>query len=54
MTSVGEDVEKEESLCTIGKNAGTTTMENGIKLPQTIKNGTTLWPSNYTSGDLSE
>ena len=33
---------------------GAATMENGIDVPQKIKNITTIWSSNCTSGNLSE
>ena len=33
MTSVGEDVEKLESLCTVGGNV-TATVENSMEAPQ--------------------
>ena len=32
---------------------GAATMENSMEFPQKVKNETTLWPSNSTSGDLS-
>ena len=33
---------------------GAANMEDSMKIPQKIKNGTALWTSNSTSGDLSE
>ena len=43
ITKVGEDVEKLEPLCIIGRNANsTTTMVNCIEVLQKIKNRTTI------------
>ena len=33
---------------------GTATVENSMEVPQKIKNRTTIWPSNSTSGCLSK
>ena len=44
-TDVGEDVDKGDYFCTIGGNAtigGATTLGNSMKVPQKIKNRTTL------------
>ena len=39
-TNVGEDVEKGEPYCTVGGSAAT--LGNSVKVPQKIKNRTTL------------
>ena len=44
-TSVSEDVEKWEPLCTVGENDGTAGVENNIEVPQKIKNKTTYDPA---------
>ena len=41
ITSVGEDVEKREPLCTVGRT-GKATMENNMEVPQKIENRTTI------------
>ena len=33
---------------------GSATIESSMEIPQEIKNGTALWPSDATSGNLSE
>ena len=33
---------------------GTATVESSMELPQKIKHGTALWPSDSTSGNLSK
>ena len=33
---------------------GATAVENSMEIPQKIKNGIALWPSNSTSGNLSK
>ena len=38
----------------MGMQIGTTTVESSMELPQKIKNGTALWASNSTSGNLPE
>ena len=38
----------------VGRQAGTATLENSLKVPQKIKNRTTLPPSNCTTGHLSK
>ena len=38
----------------VGLKIGIVTMENSMEIPQKIKNRTTLWPSNSTSGFLSK
>jgi len=50
-TSVGEDVEKREPLCTlmVGMKIGVAAMENIMDLPQKIKNRSTMQSSNSTS-----
>ena len=53
ITNVGEDVQN--PLCTIGGNIiGAATMESSMGVPLKIKNITTVWFSNSTSGYLSE
>ena len=37
-----------------GKQIGAATVENSMEIPQKIKNGIALWPSNSTSGNLSK
>ena len=51
-TSAGEDVKKREPSCTVSGNA--TTVENSTEFPQKIKKETALWPSDSTSGNISE
>ena len=38
----------------VGMQTGTTAMENGVEVPQKIKNRTTLWPRNCTTRYLSK
>ena len=38
----------------VGMQTGAATMESIVKLPQKIKNGTALWPTDSTSGNVSE
>ena len=53
--SVGKDVEKREPSCTAGGNADwCSNYGNSMEVPQKIKNGSVLWPSNSTSGNISE
>ena len=48
-------MEKRGPSCTVGGNADwCITVESSMALPQKIKNGTSLWPSDSTSGNLSE
>ena len=43
ITSVGEDVEKREPLCSVGENVNwCNTVKNSMKFPQKIKNRTTM------------
>ena len=45
MTSIGKDVEKKEPLCNpcvVGMQTGAATMENSTKVPQKVKNRTTV------------
>ena len=52
---VGKNVKKREPSCTVGGNADDEgTVENSMEVPQRIKNGTALWPSNSTSGNIYE
>ena len=45
-TSVGQDVEKLEPLCTVGGNInGIATVENNMEVPQKVKNRITTWPA---------
>ena len=49
-----EDVEKKKrTLCTLGTQIRTATMENNLVGPQKIKNRTTIWSSNSTSRYIS-
>ena len=48
---VDEDVEKLEPLCSAGGNVKwNSCVENGMVVPQKIKNGTIMWPSNSLLG----
>ena len=50
---VTKNAEKREPLCTTGGNVNaTTTMESSMKVPQKIKDRTTIWSKNSTSGYL--
>ena len=51
ITNVSENVDKiEHLLYTVGRSAiGSATLENNREIPQTIKNRTTTWSSNWTS-----
>ena len=43
------------TLLHVGVNADSTTaVESSMEIPQKIKDGTALWPSNPTSGNISE
>ena len=44
----------EKSVLMVAMQIGTTTMENSMEVPQKIKNRTTIWSNNSTSGYLSE
>ena len=37
----------------VGMQTGAATVENNMEFPQKIKNGTTFWPSDSASGDIS-
>ena len=52
-SGIGEDVENPFALL-VGMQTGAATVESSMKIPQKIRNGTALWPSNSTSGNLSE
>ena len=53
--NVGEDVEKRETLWTVGKNVNCCSHSgNNMEGLQKIKNRTTVWPSNSISGYLSK
>ena len=55
ITSVDEDVEKREPLCTVGGNVNRCShYENSMETPQKIKHRTTISASNSTSGYLTE
>ena len=48
-------MEKGEPYCTVGGiQIGTATVESSMEIPQKIKNGSDFWPSNPTSGNISE
>ena len=54
-TSAGEDVGTAEPFCTIVWNAvGAASVESSMEITQKIKNGSVLWPSDPTSGNLSK
>ena len=38
----------------VGMQIGVATVENSMEFSQKIKNGTALWPSYLTSGNISE
>ena len=38
----------------VGMQTGSATMDNSMQFPQKVKNGTALWSSDYTSGNLSK
>ena len=55
ITNAGMDMQKRKPLCTIvGLLTYTSTMENSMEVPQKIKNRTTIWSSNSTSGNISK
>ena len=54
-TNVGEDVRLGNPLALlVGMWPGTATLENCVEVPQRVKNRATLWPSNFTAGDLPQ
>ena len=54
-TSIDENVGKKECPCTVGgMQTGATTVENGMEVPQKVKNRTTLWSSNCSTGYLPQ
>ena len=54
-TSAGEDVEKGNPFgLLVRMQAGAATVESSMEIPQKIKNGIALSPSNSTSGNISE
>ena len=54
-TSVGEDVEKRESSCTVGGNADLYSLcGKHYGVPSVIKNRAALWHSDSTYGNISE
>ena len=52
--SVGEDVEKRGSSSVGGNWIATVVMKNSMEVPQRIKNRSTIWSSNPTSGYISK
>ena len=38
----------------VGMQTGAATVESSMEIPQKIKNGAALWPSDSTPGNLSE
>ena len=38
----------------VGMQIGTATVENSVEFPQKIKSGTALWPSDFTSGNITK
>ena len=38
----------------VGMQTGVATVESSMETPQKMQNGTTLWPSDSTSGNISE
>ena len=54
-TSAGEDVEKGEPFCSVGRNADfAATVESSMVIPQKIKNVSAFWPRDPTSRNISE
>ena len=52
---VGEDAEKGVRFALlVGMETGAATLENSMEVPQTVKNRTTLGPSNCTTKYLSK
>ena len=48
MTDAGEDVEKGNTpILLVEMQAGATTLENSMEVPQKVENRATLVPSNY-------
>ena len=46
---------KREPSCTVnGNGIGVITMKNSMEGPQKVKNGTALWSSDSTSGNISD
>ena len=54
MTDAGENVEKREPFWLVGMQIDGATMENSMEIPQNGKNGTALWPSITTFGNISK
>ena len=50
------DVEKRESLCTVGGNVNwcSATTQNSMEVPQKVKNRTSIWSSHSTPGHISK
>ena len=38
----------------VGMQTGAATVENSMKIPQKIKNGSAFWPTNPSSGNISK
>ena len=38
----------------VGMQTGAATVENSVEVPQKTKDGTAFWPSDSTSGNISE
>ena len=54
-TNVGQNVEKREPFCTVGRNVNCcTTMENSIEVTKNIKSRLIIWSSNSASGYFSQ
>ena len=54
-TSAGEDVEKGDPFALLGgMQTGAVTVESSMELPQKVKNESAFWPSDPTSGNISE
>ena len=55
ITNIGVDFEKRDPLYTIGRNVNwCSPVENSMEVSQNIKNRTTIWLSNSTSGCISD
>ena len=53
--TAGKDVKKGEPSCTVGwMSIDAATKENPMEIPQRIKNRTSMWSSNSTTGYLSK
>ena len=55
IANVGRNLEKREHLHTVGRNVNWAgILKNSMEVPQKIKNRTSIWSSDFTSGYTSE